>query len=121
MVVLFWFPNILNFKFNRLNKHSAVISQWSRRGVPLGVFSGLPFRKYSKQCFQHLVYKTNKALTNTFAGLFMMLSTVLLCFKVEPKGVKSNFFREDLSKTINFSPLKLLVLSHLPNLTVFNR
>jgi hypothetical protein len=42
------------------------------------------------------VSKTNKALTNKFAGLFMILFTALLCFKVEPKGVKSNYFGEDL-------------------------
>jgi hypothetical protein len=42
------------------------------------------------------VSKTNKALTNKFAGLFMILFTALLCFKVEPKGVKSNYFEEDL-------------------------
>jgi hypothetical protein len=42
------------------------------------------------------VSKTNKALTNKFAGLFMILFTALLCFKVEAKGVKSNYFGDDL-------------------------
>jgi hypothetical protein len=41
--------------------------------------------------------KTNKTLPNTFAGLFMLLSTALLCFKVESRGVKSNYFGVDLN------------------------
>jgi hypothetical protein len=47
------------------------------------------------------MFKSNKALTNKFAGLFRLLSTALLCFKVELKGVKSNYFGEDLLKIIN--------------------
>jgi hypothetical protein len=51
------------------------------------------------------VSKTNKALTNKFAGLFMILFTALLCFKVEQKGVKSNYFGQDLWLVDN-NPLK---------------
>jgi hypothetical protein len=43
------------------------------------------------------VSKTNKALTNTFAGLIIILSAVILRFIVEEKGVKSNFFGQDLA------------------------
>jgi hypothetical protein len=48
--------------------------------------------------------KTNKARTNKFAGLFIILFTALLCFKVEPKGVKSNYFGVDLYKIKNPQP-----------------
>jgi len=50
------------------------------------------------------VPKTKKALTNKFAGLFGILFTALLCFKVEAKGVKSNYFVEDLYKIKNPQP-----------------
>jgi hypothetical protein len=40
----------------------------------------------------------NKALTNKFAGLFIVLSTFLLCFIVEVKGVKSNYFGMDIAE-----------------------